>query len=364
MHELSWVLRLLDRRSYIIFFTYLACLVLLALSACSAGQAQEVDVRYAGGRDVLSLVRTVEKDFFAESSYTVGETPSKNRLKDLKSGKLDLLVLGREPTKDELIGLKDTVVAYDAIVPVVSTRTYGGGEYRIPQGNSNVILKDKRFDGLTEVSMSDLEALYRFRLGLETKSWYPKEPLYQFIPSRGAEGVEVPLTTSTPPEVQGSWAVGQATTPGYLYKPGEYDLQTELLNRLGLPEPVPNENLSFMLSHLESEEELLAQMFKIDPDLATPNSDRYSFDLLLQPFSRNVVVRALEHGFAIRSLKVDGIDPIDDPSSIYKGAYPLSRRIHVLTADPAPEAAAALVNYLLSTEGQKKLAEIEFLPLP
>jgi hypothetical protein len=150
-----------------------------------------------------------------------------------------------------------------------------------------------------------------------------------------------------------------------LYKTPDYDLQTVLLEKVGLPDPDPRDDrLAFMPSHLESQEELLSFAFKIDPTLATPNSFTAGFDLYLLPFSRDVVVRALEHEFSINALRIEGIDPLADPQAIYDESYPLSRRIHILTQESTPEATTALLQYLLSPAGQAKIAGIKFLPLP
>jgi hypothetical protein len=105
-------------------------------------------------------------------------------------------------------------------------------------------------------------------------------------------------------------------------------------------------------------------VFKIDPTLATPISYSTGFDLNLIPFSRNVIVRALEHGFSIMALSINGTEPLSDPQVIYDGTYQLGKRIHILTVDPPPAPAEALVQYLLSTAGQAKIAEIKLLPLP
>jgi ABC-type phosphate transport system substrate-binding protein len=77
-----------------------------------------------------------------------------------------------------------------------------------------------------------------------------------------------------------------------------------------------------------------------------------------------VTVRALQHGFSLRAISIDGVDPLADPKAIYDGTYPLGRKIYLLARQPLSENAGKVIEYLLSDQGQKGIENASYLSLP
>lgn len=333
----------------------------LCLVACASAKANEFDLRVAGARDVLPLIQAVQDLLEQETGLTVEAIPSSSGIQDLKDGKVEVVLMGREPEPGEMDGLQATQVAYDAVVILVNTRTYAGGE-QWQQGAIN--LKLYKFDGLKNLSLSELKEFYENLLHINPAAdlWFPSTPYYRFQTSKDL-GQDV-VDPKHPDQYLGVWKQIPPPVYGWMVEPGRYDTQTFLLDQLGLPEPVPQENqrLDIISSFYESEEELVSANYQIDPDMAEPISWR-AFDLMMMAFSRQVAIRAGEHNFAIQALMINGIDPLGDPQAIYSGAYPLSRKVYLVTRQPESPETAALVQFLLTPTAQKAISQARFLPL-
>ena len=63
----------------------------------------------------------------------------------------------------------------------------------------------------------------------------------------------------------------------------------------------------------------------------------------------------------IKSLTINGVQP--SVETVKKGKYPIRRYLYMYTNGPAKGAAASFVNFVLSSEGQKIVAEEGFVPL-
>jgi len=94
------------------------------------------------------------------------------------------------------------------------------------------------------------------------------------------------------------------------------------------------------------------------------NVSTYPFAFFLSIASLRITEKAIQHGFAVRALSIDGIDPTSDPKVIYDGSYPLSRKIYLITPQSASPQAAALLHLLLSPAGQQLIQQADYLPLP
>lgn len=66
-------------------------------------------------------------------------------------------------------------------------------------------------------------------------------------------------------------------------------------------------------------------------------------------------------GDALQAIAYQGVSPSDE--TVKAGSYPLSRELHLLTSgEPSPEA-RAFIDFILSDEGQKIVAEAGFVPV-
>ncbi|MGQ9682752.1 MAG: hypothetical protein ACUVX9_09470 [Anaerolineae bacterium] len=331
-----------------------ALLLLLALVmvvGCS-GPAP-VSIRCAG--DLLSLGKRAA----AEPIPGLQEKPvvelSTHSLQDLKGGRCQVVLLGREPTSEELQGLQDHVIAYDAICFLVDRVSHRGGMW--PRGVGKVI----RFAGLRDLSLADLQGMFSNRLrkpGEPLWVWHGPNEEYGCLtdPSTG----EVVPDPEEPGECLLGWYAAPLTlTCSISYPPGKFDTQRALFDRLGLDEAaMVRAAAKETFPEYAAEEEMLVGLYTGILD------ERYApLRLLLSYASRRVAARAPRY-LDVEVVTVGGIDPLQNTAAIYEGSYPLSRRIHLLTRqDPSPEA-QAIAAFFLSQEGQDVVRRAGYLRLP
>ena len=63
----------------------------------------------------------------------------------------------------------------------------------------------------------------------------------------------------------------------------------------------------------------------------------------------------------VKALKIDGVEPT--VKNIQKGEYPIARNFNLVTGDNLSELGKDFINYILSTEGQKNVAENGYIEL-
>lgn len=63
----------------------------------------------------------------------------------------------------------------------------------------------------------------------------------------------------------------------------------------------------------------------------------------------------------VKALKIDGVEPT--VKNIQKGEYPIARNFNLVTGDNLSELGKDFINYILSTEGQKTVAENGYIEL-
>lgn len=338
------------------------------LAACAGTQNTPTPVvkfdglRIAGARDVLPLAEVALKPFQQTSSISVSLQTSSESVADLQAGRADVVILGREPRPDELADLQDQVIAYDAVVGLVSTRVYSGGIY----GRNDVTPQvwTSRTDGLRELAHTEVKSLLASRLRLGSWRWLG--PYFVFRQDRdpnipGDNPLPNPIN---PTEPSGAWLRQPAPLVGSFASPGAYDTQRVLLETFGFDEQrlaVQGTEIDFYQKHFETEEELLASQFAygIDRNEVVSN-EPFFFKLMF--VSRRVAKRALAYGFLVRTIAIDGVNP-SDPAAIYDGTYRLSRKIHVLTKKNPSKDAQAFVSFLKTDAGQSAVARAHFLPL-
>lgn len=348
---------------------------MLFLAGCSSRPATIPSVRVAGACDVLTLtggacdalpmLGWVGKGIQQGSGLTPIQVPSTDSLGDLKAGRADVALLGREPAPGELKGLQDQVIAYDAVCILISSRTYTGG---LQQGfyNGSVIQPTSKYDGLQQLKLDDLRGFYANLLQKSNPSWQLQgltAGYYTFQDYTDDFGVPI-VDPDQPDHMLGMWVWNAIPLQGEMLPPGKFDTQAALLQKLGFQESdLTKQGISFAPKYFQSEEELISWRYSLDP-LEGQAISSLGFDFYLLMASRQVTMLAIQHGFQLRVLSIDGIDPTGDPQAIYQNAYPLSRKIHLVTPASASPAAQTLARYLLSPAGQQLVARAGYLPLP
>jgi hypothetical protein len=287
----------------------------------------------------------------------------------LKAGKVDAVLLGREPTLGDLAGLESVVIAYDAVCITIKTSTFNGGVIHSydPSAKNSMGQPLKKYEGLQDISLEDLRGLMGATVGVPNSIWKfhgTKAGVLVFEPYLDENRNQIP-DPDTPNYFLGNWVWNDISGLAIqtLYQPGKFDTQTALAQRLVLPEPSGATN-QIMFSHLTSEELYVSQFYNLDPsEEKTDKSLTYDFSFGLNILSRRIVLSALELKFQIRALSINGIDPLNDPNLIYSEIYPLSRKIYVLIKNPYLHNGKAFSEYLKSPSAQEKIKSLDFLPL-
>jgi hypothetical protein len=348
----------------------LVLIALLGATGCEAKPPQAPGLRVTGAYDMIPLANAVQKEFQQSTKITMTIEPSKTGLQALKSGDSDILILGREPKPDEMQNLQDTIVGYDAVCILISTRTYNGGLQKMDNSLSGgLIIQQAKFKGIQNFSIGQLKNwvgnLLQVNYG-ETH-WFLNNPAYFTF-----QGYYDPITNApsvkkdNPKELSGTWVWNAVDFQGENLPPGKFDTQTILLDKIGFSENLlKNVRLSFVPDLFNTEEELISARFQVQ---ASPQqvaqTSAYPFEFYILQASRRVTVRALQHGFFLKALSIEGIDPLSDPAVIYKGTYPLSRKIHIITRQPVTPDAQKFIDFLISQQGQALISSAQFLPLP
>lgn len=334
------------------WFIISALMVVLSITGCAANAQGSAKVKIGVSGDMYYLSAVVAGEANSDPAIpTIQTDQSDNRISDLKRGKVDAVLLGREPTDDELNGLVDTVIAYDAACITLDENSYVGGAY----GELGSQYHIRKTDGLKNISSADLLSLfttppdtawnwngeYYIRdPGLDPHSWlYSQENL---------------LWIKQPAQVRHS----------FIFPVGKFDTQTVIYQDLGLNElsqVTKNSGGTYLDPSLNLEEEILGFEYKDNNYYSTQYGPQdYAFKLGFA--SRRVMTIASQH-VAVSVVSVDGINPLDNPESIYDGSYKFSRKIHLLTRKNGPASGVQLADYLTSAAGQKLLTNAGYLPL-
>ena len=365
-------------------------LLVVSFAGCSSSSDQ-AGFQLRAASDLLLLAQAAQAEFAAATHIELeaqGTDPSRFSIEDLRQGEFEALLLGREPAPEELEGLEDHLIAHDAVCVLIDENSSVGGEWRAGPVPSH------KTDGLRALSVSDLKAIFSFwKLAPEERwTWsggyygwdyieecggdewagydFEDDPRRELSSSTIAHGsrtycwfnVKDPNATLSREKYEMGWVRQPlAVFPSFLLPAGEFDTQTALFEKLDLNEQeIATAGAGSLVSpDLNTEEEVLSFQYREGPPHAAGGSD---FVFKLGFASRRVTSKALER-LPISVVPVDGIDPIEDPGSIYDGRYPLSREIHILTQEnPSPEV-DELVEFLLSEGGQQVLENAGYLPL-
>ena len=96
---------------------------------CGQTNAESNKVRLSGAWDLYPLYLAINGASAKNSDVPpVTMTPTNDAIAELKAGKFDAVLLGREPTSDELSGLSKFPIALDAVCIIIDTNSYEGGQ--------------------------------------------------------------------------------------------------------------------------------------------------------------------------------------------------------------------------------------------
>jgi len=326
----------------------MALLVPVLSGSCAADNSNSTGLKISGSWDLYSMSAAIDANAVQEAETpSVDMVPSPNSISELKNGKCDAVVLEREPTADELEGLKDYVIGYDAVCIIIDENSYDGGTYS--QFGSAPLIKNS---GLQNLTSGDLKGILSTD---PNQSWQWTGDYYV---ANG--GLDPGSWLATLPDVYWKKSVVSVNF-NFFFPEGKYDSQTVLYQNLGLNEKdILSQRGSYLDTKLNQEDEILSWEYLGSNYFATKfGPQKYAFKLGFA--SRQVMTIAPQH-VPVRVLSVDGINPMTDIQSIYDGTYKFSQKIHLLVRDNDP-AAETLANYLLSSAGQKIITNAGYLPI-
>jgi hypothetical protein len=323
-------------------------------------------LRVAGALDLEPLASAIKLEFDQDYPPGLEFVASTSALDDLKAGRVEAALLGREPTLNELNSLDDFVVAYDAVCILVNPDTYAGRiQYAYRSGDPKSTQPAQKYDGLHFLSTDDLRGLLGKTLNFSNSIWRlsgPRASYYKFELYTDVNNNPIP-DPDHPKNFLGDWVWYEYPIRIDLLPPGMFDTQSALLQSLVIPESaLANPQVEFVNKVYDSEELLISRVFKLEQ--AKMNPAQPLDPAVMEIASRRVTVSALRHKFALNALPIDHVDPLSSPGVIYDGSYPLSRKIHLLLRKPYRLEVKKLSELLLSPQGQQLISQADFLPLP
>ncbi len=327
----------------------LAPIPVLMLSAPLAGCSSSTATKGASilaAWDMMPLAQSAQSGFSGASGMAVAMGSPSESIAGLQSGRCDAVILGRDPTPQEMQGLKDEVIGYDAVAILIDQNSWKGGEWWV--GNTPA----HRTSGLRALTTADLKALFSFPIlqpGQRWK-WTPTPPAFYeaWVAHYDETGAMVG---------QGWVAQDESVPPPFVFPQGKYDTQSALYQALGLDEATISaaaETKGFTAVGSDTEEQVLGSQYQI---AATGD---FVFKI---GFSSLRTAKLAVKNLSVNVVSIDGVDPVAAPQSVYDGTYPLSRKIHLLTGQNCSET-DGLAQFLLSPDGQKVVQDAGYLPLP
>ena len=165
---------------------WVIAVVLVLLNGCSANSQDPNQVKVSCPGDLYYLAAIINDASSPDTGVpAVQINLSEDPIYELKQGKTDAVLFGREPTPDELKGLKDYVIAYDAVCIILDQNSYLGGKYL---GNGYPTVKTS---GLRNLTTEDLTGIFSTPTGTAwpwNGEYYIRDPLIDpvagFIPTK------------------------------------------------------------------------------------------------------------------------------------------------------------------------------------
>jgi hypothetical protein len=333
----------------ILMTVWVTSATLLTIGGCLP-EAEPFDgIRLSGSSDMSVLTSKINNEISIDPVLaSVKMEPSANSISELKQGKYDAVLLGREPTTEELKGLRDYVIAYDAVCIIIDENSYYGGTYNEKGGGVC------RTSGIRELSSSDLKEIFSFKSGSRWL-WYGE----YYTRDSGFDRNSWLFNTDY------GWIKDTASVLcSFIFPPGKFDTQTVLYQNLELDEKaVTSQFNEYPINEaLSMEEEVLSYQYDRSYYYAKKyGNQNYIFQLGFA--SRRVMTIATKHA-PVKALAIEGINPMEDTESIYDGRYIFSRKIHLLMPDNGNPDVLQLAEFLVSQEGQDLITNVGYLPLP
>ena len=311
---------------------------------CVSGQGAYNGIRVSGPGDLGYLSILVNDRAGKDPTIpSIGMYISEDSIADLKSGKTDVALLGREPTAQELQGLKDYVIGYDAVCLIID-QSSGLGGVMGPQGTPVA-----KTAGLKNLTTDDVKLIL-------TKG-YSWDGYFQSKPNLDPGSILWTLeggkyAWDNPPRV---------ITSAFTFPIGKFDSQTVLYQELGLDEKqMLAGRTSFTCPQFSIEEEVIS--YEYNGTMYSQSSGIQNFAFKVAFASRRTMTLANLNA-PVRVLTINGIDPVVNPQSIYDGSYPFSRKIHLLIKDNSSTELQNFANLMVSQVGQQFMKDSGYLPL-
>ena len=334
------------------FLTLMLGVTMVSITGCATDAQGISTVKLGVSGDLYYLSAIIANSSNSDPNVPPVQTSqSDDRISELKQGKVDAILLGREPTAEELKGLKDTVIAYDAVCIIVDENSYVGGAYG--EGGSQYHIR--KTSGLRNLTSADLLSIFTTQT---STYWNWNGEYYIRDPSLDRHSwlysMEDMYWIQQPAPVRHN----------FVFPTGKFDTQSVIYASLGLDESAQlskNSKNVYLDPSLKLEEEILGFEYKDNIYYSTQYGPQ-DFNFKLGFASRRIMTIASQH-VPVRVVSVDGINPLESPQAVYDGTYKFSRKIHVLTRENSPETAVKLTDYLQSAAGQKLITDAGYLPL-
>jgi hypothetical protein len=342
-------------------------LAAVILIGCAPQTSALPALRVTGAYDVIPIAAEYQKNTAWSKEVGLIVQPSTSSLVDVKTGKADLAIVGYDPGISDMQGLTDTVIGYDAVCLLINTRSYIGGLNQSDNSASGgLIVPIEKAEPLQDMPLEEVRHFEANKLKLTQNEWISSRPFFSYQPYFNDDGSPT-LDLEQPKMQAGTWIWGQISYGGLSYIPGKFDTQAVVLQKLEIPTCcLNNASVSVAPRFYNSEEELISSRFRLlTPEMQkTVSNIPFTNNYFIAEISRRNTIRAIQHGFAVNALKIDGIDPLGDPQAIYDGSYAFSRKIHLVASmNNLSPTTKSFIRRMLSPEGQAMLAQLEFLPL-
>jgi hypothetical protein len=331
-----------------LLISLLTPVILLTLTGCVSEALASNGIRLSSPGDLHFLAGEIDSHTSdKEGPFSINLESASDGISKLKNGKLDAVLLGREPDQEEVQGLLDRVIAYDAVCIILDENSFMGGSFNQRGGAV------QKTTGLQDLTRDDLKHIFSFNSSAGwpwNGEYYIRDP--GFDPNSWLFKTEYGWT-KTPATV----------TCNFVFTPGKFDTQTVLYRSLGLDEDVIiSKFIRYPINQkLNLEEEVLSYQYSQSIYYAKKYGPQ-NFAFQLGFASRRVMPIALKH-VPVKIVSIDGINPLENPQSVYDGTYVFSRKIHLLIPQKSPPAALKIAEYLLSQEGQQMIADSGYLPV-
>ena len=136
-----------NKNILIVIVIFCSVVVLLPWTVACSPQKPPGVINILGPGDLYCFADAVNNSNINGTSVEMNT--SDDEIKALKRGDCDAVLLGREPSSDELQGLSDNIIAYDAVCVIIDEHSYEGG-----------VSSQTKTSGLKELSINELREIF------------------------------------------------------------------------------------------------------------------------------------------------------------------------------------------------------------